>query len=653
MNWLSPWFLIGGLAVLGPLIAHLRRRDERRELLFPAQRFVRERKPPETQRRRLQDLVLLALRALALGGVSFAFARPFFDTEIEGRAASTKRVVVLVDRSASLRGESEVKVREVLRGMSGDFLDVADVSVAVFDSGVREVVTAEEWAKADRRVRQALWERVTGGWEPSWGGTGLDEALRYASVRMVGEDGFRARSGEVVVVSDFQQGSRIAGARDLPWPPGVSVRLHRIEGFTPSASVRWLPPEEGVPAKDWRFEVRAHRAGGRVAVSIEEGGTDGGSGVVREERLELGDGQRRVLKVPMSASGLVRVRVGRGVAPEEVAYAAAKVRRALRVRVVGEEDVSGAGARHFFETAVRSYGEVELVDREGAADVVAWVGRGDATEVEGVAARVRSGAVGLLWAGDGLEGETLKALTASGVELGAVEERTMGISGIDRGHWVMKPMVQARFDDLSGLRFWRTRRMVLGLDDRVILTFDDGRPALAEVSLGQGCWLVWSCGLGAQDGQFGLSTRFLPWLAGVLERVRGEGGDVRPVVVGRSVQGVEARPVFPRADVVKGGLEVPGVFQGEDGTRWVVSVPPEEMHREALADAQLRALGLPLEVRASGGETDERGPRGGRVAERLESEQSLWKRLVWGVVMILLLESLIAGRRSRKSQAAS
>jgi hypothetical protein len=199
----------------------------------------------------LQDVVLLVLRALALSAISLAFARPFLDAEPAAVAETKHRVVVLVDRSASLRGQGETQVRETLMKLGPGLFDSADVSVAFFDGSVREVVSSTEWAQGDWGVRKVLWERMIGEWIPGWGGTGLDEALRYASVRMGGEDGIRPTLGEVEVVSDFQQGSRIAGARDLPWPPGVDVRLHRIGGEDPVASVRWLPSEDGVPVKEW------------------------------------------------------------------------------------------------------------------------------------------------------------------------------------------------------------------------------------------------------------------------------------------------------------------------------------------------------------------------------------------------------------------
>ena len=656
MNWLSPWFLLGAVAIAGPLIAHLRRRDDSRILLLPTQRFVAERKPPETKRRRLQDVLLFLLRALALGAVSLAFARPFFDADPGALAEPKRRVVVLVDRSASLRGSGEGQVREALRKLGAGLFEVADVSVAFFDGGVREVLAAEEWAKGDGGVRKALWEKMVGEWAPGWGGTGLDEALRYASVRMGGEDGLRARSGEVEVVSDFQQGSRIAGARDLPWPVGVGVRLHRVGSEEPTASVRWLPSEEGVPVKEWRFEVRSKRSGGRVMLMVDGADAQGRFTEGKPETLDLKDGQRRVVIVPLNAAGLVRVRVGEGKAAEEVAYAAAKARRAVRVAVAGKDDAGSPGGRHFFETAIRAHGEVEILpDGAEGASLVAWTGGADRAMAPALANRVREGAVGVLWAGDGLEGDVLKELTGSDFELGAAEDRTVLVAGIDRSHWVMRPMVQARFDDLSGVRFWRVRRLVPSADARVVLSFDDGRPALVEVPSGQGSWLVWACGLAPQDSQLGLSTRFLPWLSGIMEKVRGEGGDVRSVLVGRKATGaMGVRKVFPVGDGPAVEMDAPSVYEGEDGTRWVASVPPEELQREPIADPQLRALGLPLEeVRRGGADGDEPRARGARVAERLEAEQSLWKRVIWGVVMILLLESFIAGRRSRTTVAST
>jgi hypothetical protein len=79
MGFLTPWFL-GGLALLAvPLLIHLTRRDRAAPVPFPSLMFVRRVPQPTTARRRLRDLPLLLMRALALALLAAAFARPLLD----------------------------------------------------------------------------------------------------------------------------------------------------------------------------------------------------------------------------------------------------------------------------------------------------------------------------------------------------------------------------------------------------------------------------------------------------------------------------------------------------------------------------------------------------------------------------------------------
>ena len=66
LAFLSPWFLLGALAVALPILLHLRAQDTAPAHAFAAIRFLR-RAPFEARRpRQLRDLLLLALRVAAL-----------------------------------------------------------------------------------------------------------------------------------------------------------------------------------------------------------------------------------------------------------------------------------------------------------------------------------------------------------------------------------------------------------------------------------------------------------------------------------------------------------------------------------------------------------------------------------------------------------
>ena len=66
MNFLAPLFLIGALAVAGPVIYHLVRRTTRERLPFGSLLFLQPSPPRLSQRHRFEHILLLILRCLAL-----------------------------------------------------------------------------------------------------------------------------------------------------------------------------------------------------------------------------------------------------------------------------------------------------------------------------------------------------------------------------------------------------------------------------------------------------------------------------------------------------------------------------------------------------------------------------------------------------------
>src|SRR5262249_38272095 len=77
LSFLYPAFLAGALAAAVPILLHLPRRESAPLQAFTAVRFLRREPIERTRRRRLIDLLLLALRVAALVLLAFAFARPY------------------------------------------------------------------------------------------------------------------------------------------------------------------------------------------------------------------------------------------------------------------------------------------------------------------------------------------------------------------------------------------------------------------------------------------------------------------------------------------------------------------------------------------------------------------------------------------------
>jgi hypothetical protein len=99
-RFLSPLFLLGALSVAVPVVLHLFRRRNDPVVPFSALRFLQAAPIEQARRRRLQDLLLLALRAAALLLLALGFARPYLQTPADASGVGVR--VFVVDTSASM-----------------------------------------------------------------------------------------------------------------------------------------------------------------------------------------------------------------------------------------------------------------------------------------------------------------------------------------------------------------------------------------------------------------------------------------------------------------------------------------------------------------------------------------------------------------------
>src|ERR1700678_962841 len=102
MGFLAPWFLAGVAAVGLPLWIHLLKRHKTDPRLFPSLMLFEKREVSSVKHRRLEHILLFALRAAMLIFLALLFANPFIRRAIP---ASEKRkiTIVAVDDSFSMR----------------------------------------------------------------------------------------------------------------------------------------------------------------------------------------------------------------------------------------------------------------------------------------------------------------------------------------------------------------------------------------------------------------------------------------------------------------------------------------------------------------------------------------------------------------------
>ncbi|MFM8534562.1 MAG: BatA domain-containing protein, partial [Acidimicrobiia bacterium] len=185
-SFLSPLFLVGAIAAAVPILLHLFHRKTEVVIDFPAVSLLKRAPVRQHRRRQLRELILLALRVVALVLLALSFARPYFS----GAAApvSLPVTVIAVDTSLSLTAPGQFdRVRDaVTRAVSA-----APASHAISLLSFSDAATVLVAPTTDRPA-------VTSGVEalsPGAGGTRFRTALARAS-EVIG-----TRAGGVVRVT--------------------------------------------------------------------------------------------------------------------------------------------------------------------------------------------------------------------------------------------------------------------------------------------------------------------------------------------------------------------------------------------------------------------------------------------------------------------
>ena len=108
MGFLAPWALAGLAAVGLPVWLHLLKKHKTTPLPFASLMFFERRTQSSIKHRRLQYLLLLALRTLVLALLALAFARPFLQSRLAALAGGPKLTVLAIDNSFSMRQDDRL-----------------------------------------------------------------------------------------------------------------------------------------------------------------------------------------------------------------------------------------------------------------------------------------------------------------------------------------------------------------------------------------------------------------------------------------------------------------------------------------------------------------------------------------------------------------
>ena len=685
MSFLAPLFLLGSLAVGLPVLFHLTRQSTRRRQVFSTLMFLRPTPPRLTRRNRVEHVLLLLLRCAVIGLLAFAFARPFFrePAAIVPEVSPPQRWVVLLDTSASLRREglwteAVAEFGRVLAELSaGD-----ELAVMTFDRQVRTILTFEQWRESDPQEQSVLALGLVEDIQPGWGGTRLDLGLMAAAELLNEADALSsdAVSKQIRVITDLQSGAQLGGLQGYTWPAGVEVVTHGVQPAAPgNAGIQWVvsaEPDSGV-GEPTVARVRVTNAADSRHDQFEVRWL--GHGGIEPMRIQVPPGQSRVFGLPAPEGVAEGARLGLVGDDHDFDNTIHTIPAQVMERRVwfwadaGADDPKRLGfylGRAFPTTPRRKTEfvalgrEAEWQDSTGGKSLVITTGEISSERMGAGRSWVEGGGT-VLWVLDSAAGaEGLRELLESD-SIRASEATVNGyalLEQIDFRHPLFAPFADPRYSDFTKIRFWRHRRVELDgvTEARVLARFDGGDPAVIEVPRGQGRVLILAAGWHPSDGQFALSTKFVPLLHALVEYAAGAPPQQSQYYVGDPVslpmaESAPATIALPDQTMIEVTGEqfrqttVPGIYtvsQGSTHWRFAVNLDPAETRTGPMVEDDLERLGIPLQSASSPSAPAAHNDRHLREAE-IEGRQKLWRWLILGALVALGVESWLAGRLTR------
>ena len=246
------------------------------------------------------------------------------------------------------------------------------------------------------------------------------------------------------------------------------------------------------------------------------------------------------------------------------------------------------------------------------------------------------------------------------------------LSEVNLDHPLFSAFNDVRLADFSKLPIWKHRECQV--DDAkasVLAKFDSGSPAIVEFENKKGSVTLFTFGWHAADSRFVLWSKFVPVVNSLLERVEGTApppsrltvGDALPLSILSDAKTFKiTRPSGLVKDYENGSGELilasePGIYQvawtpssGPRKSLFAANLDPLESRTSPLGLDELAAIGIPLATAAGEEPSDEEKRQ--LQSRELEASQRAWQWLILGGLLLLLLETWLAGRTAERQGLA-
>jgi hypothetical protein len=239
------------------------------------------------------------------------------------------------------------------------------------------------------------------------------------------------------------------------------------------------------------------------------------------------------------------------------------------------------------------------------------------------------------------------------------------LSDIDFKHPLFAPFADPRYSDFTKIHVWKYRKFDASTlpEARMLARFDNGDPAVVEIPMGRGRLFVLAAGWHPEDSQLAVSSKFVPlmWslleLGGGIATVPTQYGVGDPVALRAADGFTQVRAPGGAAVTLSATSEFsetirPGIYEAAGGAggraqRFAVNLDANESRTAPLGLDELEQLGVPIS-RGETVATETTETKTLLQGVEAESRQKLWRWFIVATLVILLLESALAGWTARK-----
>lgn len=605
MSFLAPLFLLAGAAIAAPIIFHLIRREPKGRVEFSSLMFIKPSPPRVTRRSRIDNWLLLLLRALAILLIAAAFTRPFLRTLGETTTLRPSTFTVfLVDKSASMQRDGLWQQAISSLEQQVQQIETNDrYAIATYDDSLSLVRGMKP--KAEEELSTAIAD--LNSQSPSWLEGNLGLAL-VGAVELVDETMRSADESEaermVVIISDMQASSNLDSLRGISWPKSTNVRLVQLSPNSPTNVSLVVSPN-----------VQSASAIGREVADADSANRDGAEGGSRFYRVKLtnsadstvgryrlkwidNDGneitpskqETNYVNIPPGIDRVVNIE-----APEGQAVALSVdgddyeydnqfyvvVPEALKqtILMVGDAVTDPRQSLFYYldklplGTPGRDVSKELVAPSEYSAKVSSDRLEPDkiplvvlnkfppSDQIERLIKYLQAGGrilVVIDQAASSNDTTQLAVRQLSGdssvmIDNFSVKDYAL-LNRIDFRSDVFSALADARFSDFTKVQFWKHAQLDFGTTDdesgnslnanwQVLASFDTGSPAVMKLARGTGCLYLLAAGWQPNESQLALSTKFVPMMSGVLGAAE-RASSAENVVIGQA-------PTLPRSESAK------------------------------------------------------------------------------------------------------